>query len=110
MTTAGGTRLGTRVRRHRAGITSWSAAHPRTSQTKRLAGTAQATPLRIDHDSASGVLAAAIAMPAASSRPVILLGGSFQGVWRGIEVLVSGLSSAERDLVLGGTAERVYGL
>jgi L-fuconolactonase len=47
---------------------------------------------------------------AASNWPVILLGGSFQEVWRGIETLVSGLSSAERDLVLGGTAERVYGL
>jgi L-fuconolactonase len=47
---------------------------------------------------------------AASNWPVILLGGSFQEVWRGIEALVSGLSSAERDLVLGGTAERVYGL
>ncbi len=47
---------------------------------------------------------------AASNWPVILLGGSFQEVWRGIEALVSGLSADERKAVLGGTAERVYGL
>jgi len=47
---------------------------------------------------------------AASNWPVILLGGSFQDVWRGITELVSGLSADERKAVLGGTAERVYGL
>src|SRR5262245_19948697 len=47
---------------------------------------------------------------AASNWPVILLGGSFQEVWRGIEALVARLSPAERVAVLGGTAERVYGL
>ncbi len=47
---------------------------------------------------------------AASNWPVILLGGSFQDVWRGIVELVSGLSPDERKAVLGGTAERVYGV
>jgi L-fucono-1,5-lactonase len=47
---------------------------------------------------------------AASNWPVILLGGSFVEVWRGITALVSRLSADERRAVLGGTAERVYGL
>jgi L-fuconolactonase len=47
---------------------------------------------------------------AASNWPVILLGGSFVEVWRGITDLVSRLSADERRAVLGGTAERVYGL
>jgi L-fucono-1,5-lactonase len=47
---------------------------------------------------------------AASNWPVILLGGSFQEVWRGITDLLSGLSAGERAAVLGGTAERVYRL
>jgi L-fuconolactonase len=47
---------------------------------------------------------------AASNWPVILLGGSFQDVWRGIADLLSGLSAGERAAVLGGTAERVYRL
>jgi L-fuconolactonase len=47
---------------------------------------------------------------AASNWPVILLGGSFVEVWRGITELVSRLSADERRAVLGGTAERVYGL
>jgi L-fuconolactonase len=47
---------------------------------------------------------------AASNWPVILLAGEYQEVWRGITDLLSGLSAAERAAVLGGTAERVYGL
>jgi L-fuconolactonase len=47
---------------------------------------------------------------AASNWPVILLGGSFVDVWRGITDLVSRLSTDERAAVLGGTAERVYRL
>jgi L-fuconolactonase len=47
---------------------------------------------------------------AASNWPVVLLGGSFGEVWRGIEALVSGLSPSERAAVLGGTAERIYRL
>jgi L-fucono-1,5-lactonase len=47
---------------------------------------------------------------AASNWPVVLLGGSFQEVWRGITDLLSGLSAGERAAVLGGTAKRVYRL
>jgi L-fucono-1,5-lactonase len=47
---------------------------------------------------------------AASNWPVILLGGSFQEVWHGIEALIARLSEPERRAILGGTAERVYGL
>jgi L-fuconolactonase len=47
---------------------------------------------------------------AASNWPVVLLGGSFVEVWRGITELVSGLSADERAAVLGGTAARIYGL
>jgi L-fuconolactonase len=47
---------------------------------------------------------------AASNWPVILLGGSFVDLWRGITDLVSRLSADERAAVLGGTAERVYRL
>jgi L-fucono-1,5-lactonase len=47
---------------------------------------------------------------AASNWPVILIAGEYQEVWGGITDLVSGLSAAERALILGGTAERVYRL
>jgi L-fuconolactonase len=47
---------------------------------------------------------------AASNWPVILLGASFPQAWRGISDLVGGLADAERRAVLGGTAERIYGL
>jgi L-fuconolactonase len=47
---------------------------------------------------------------AASNWPVILLGASYQECWQGIGELVSGLSVAERHAVMGGTAERIYGL
>jgi L-fuconolactonase len=47
---------------------------------------------------------------AGSNWPVILLGATFQQAWRGIEDLIAGLSDAERRLILGGTARRIYGL
>lgn len=47
---------------------------------------------------------------AGSNWPVVLLSGSFRQVWRGIEELVAGLSAAERALVMGGAAERIYRL
>jgi L-fuconolactonase len=45
---------------------------------------------------------------AGSNWPVILLGASFTEAWRGIENLIAGLSAAERQAILGGTAARVY--
>ena len=42
------------------------------------------------------------------SWPVCLLAASYEEVVQVAEELTSGLSSAERDLVFGGTAERVY--
>ena len=47
---------------------------------------------------------------AASNWPVILLGASFEQCWNGITALVAGLSVNERHAVMGGTAERIYGL
>jgi L-fuconolactonase len=47
---------------------------------------------------------------AASNWPVVLLGGSFGEVWSGLTALLDGLKTAERQMVLGGTAERIYGL
>ena len=47
---------------------------------------------------------------AGSNWPVILLGASFTEAWRGIEDLVAGLSAADRQAILGGTAERIYRL
>ena len=47
---------------------------------------------------------------AASNWPVILLGASYAETWNGIADLVAGLSAAERQAVLGGTATRIYGL
>jgi L-fuconolactonase len=47
---------------------------------------------------------------AASNWPVILLGASYAQTWQGIADLVSALSVDERHAVMGGTAERVYGL
>ena len=49
-------------------------------------------------------------MMAGSNWPVILLSGSFQQCWNGIKELISGLSAADQALVLGGAAERIYGL
>jgi L-fuconolactonase len=47
---------------------------------------------------------------AASNWPVILLGASYAEAWNGITDLVAGLSADERHAIMGGTAERVYGL
>ena len=47
---------------------------------------------------------------AASNWPVILLGASYAETWNGIADLVAGLSAAERQAVLGGTATRIYDL
>ncbi len=47
---------------------------------------------------------------AASNWPVVLLSGTFQEVWSGINELVSNLSANERAAVLGGNAERIYKL
>jgi L-fuconolactonase len=47
---------------------------------------------------------------AASNWPVILLGASYAQTWQGSADLVSALSPGERHAVMGGTAERVYGL
>lgn len=49
-------------------------------------------------------------MMAGSNWPVILLGASFVEAWRGIEDLIAGLSVAERQAILGGTAQRIYGI
>ena len=47
---------------------------------------------------------------AASNWPVVLVGGTFAAVWRGITDLIAALSTAERAAVLGGTAQRIYRL
>ena len=47
---------------------------------------------------------------AASNWPVSLMGGTYTEIWSGITELASMLSPAERAQVLGGTAERIYGL
>jgi L-fuconolactonase len=47
---------------------------------------------------------------AASNWPVVLLGGTFAEVWRGITELIAELSPAERAGVLGGTAQRIFQL
>jgi predicted TIM-barrel fold metal-dependent hydrolase len=39
-----------------------------------------------------------------------LLGASYARTWQGSADLVSALSPGERHAVMGGTAERVYGL
>jgi L-fuconolactonase len=46
----------------------------------------------------------------ASNWPVTLLSGCFAQVWSGTEDLVGGLSDKEFDAVMGGTAEKIYGL
>jgi len=45
-----------------------------------------------------------------SDWPVSLLGASYPGWVRTVEALLSPLSAAEREMVMGGTAARVYGL
>jgi L-fucono-1,5-lactonase len=47
---------------------------------------------------------------AASNWPVILLGATYAQAWQGISELVAALPVDERHAVMGGTAERVYGL
>jgi L-fuconolactonase len=47
---------------------------------------------------------------AASNWPVVLLGGSFVQVWRGITDLIGGLGAQEQKAVLGGNARRIYDL
>jgi L-fuconolactonase len=47
---------------------------------------------------------------AASNWPVILLGASYEECWNGITELVAGLSVNEHHAIMGGTAERIYGL
>ncbi|HEY1362684.1 MAG TPA: amidohydrolase family protein [Xanthobacteraceae bacterium] len=47
---------------------------------------------------------------AASNWPVILLGAGYEQAWNGVAELAAGLSTAERHAVMGGTAERIYGL
>jgi len=45
-----------------------------------------------------------------SDWPVCLLAASYAEVIEAAELLVAGLSAAEREQVLGGTARRIYGL
>ena len=47
---------------------------------------------------------------AGSNWPVVELGGTFGEVWRGLTDLIAGLTPAERAAVLGGSAQRIYGL
>jgi L-fuconolactonase len=47
---------------------------------------------------------------AGSNWPVVVLGGTFGEVWHGIIDLISSLSPREREAVLGGTAQSIYGL
>ena len=47
---------------------------------------------------------------AGSNWPVVVLGGTFDEVWRGITELAADLTPAEREAVLGGSARRIYGL
>jgi L-fuconolactonase len=47
---------------------------------------------------------------AASNWPVVLLGGSFVQVWRGLTDLIGGLAGHEKKAVLGGNARRIYSL
>ena len=47
---------------------------------------------------------------AGSNWPVVELGGTFDEVWRGITELVAHLTPAELAAVLGGSAQRTYGL
>jgi L-fuconolactonase len=47
---------------------------------------------------------------AGSNWPVILPGGTYQDVWKGLVDLTSECSDSERAAILGGNAERIYGL
>jgi L-fuconolactonase len=45
-----------------------------------------------------------------SDWPVCILGGSYSSVWANTQALIAGLSQAEKDAVLGGTATKFYNL
>ncbi len=47
---------------------------------------------------------------AGSNWPVVELGGTYAEVWGGIVDLIAGLSPADRAKVLGGSAQRIYGI
>ena len=47
---------------------------------------------------------------AASNWPVILLGASYEQTWKGVSDLIAALPVDQRHAIMGGTAERVYGL
>ncbi len=47
---------------------------------------------------------------AGSNWPVVVLGGTFGEVWHGITDLITSMSPGGREAVLGGTAQRIYGL
>ncbi|HET9903715.1 MAG TPA: amidohydrolase family protein [Xanthobacteraceae bacterium] len=47
---------------------------------------------------------------AGSNWPVVLIAGTYQEVWRGIVELLAPYAESERAAMLGGNAERVYGL
>jgi L-fuconolactonase len=47
---------------------------------------------------------------AGSNWPVVELGGTFEEVWNGLTDLIAGLTPSERAAVLGGSAQRIYGL
>jgi len=45
-----------------------------------------------------------------SDWPVCILGGSYSSVWANTQALIAGLTQAEKDAVLGGTATKFYNL
>ncbi len=47
---------------------------------------------------------------AGSNWPVVELGGTFQEVWGGLCDLIAGLTPSERASILGGSAQKIYGL
>jgi L-fuconolactonase len=47
---------------------------------------------------------------AGSNWPVVELGGTYAEVWKGITDLIADLSAADRAKILGGSAQRIYGL
>jgi L-fuconolactonase len=47
---------------------------------------------------------------AGSNWPVVELGGTYAEVWQGLTELIAHLTPTERAAVLGGSAQRIYGL
>ena len=47
---------------------------------------------------------------AGSNWPVVELGGTYAEVWKGITDLIAGLPAGDRAKILGGSAQRIYGL